>query len=74
MSGVLKRDAIVPIHCVIPEATEVKLQVDSKWVDTESYEEPILQTKTKVGSTDIIVYAKYGSGKNYDGLIKYSVQ
>jgi hypothetical protein len=72
--GILKRDAIVPIHCLIPEATTVKLQVDSKWIDTTGYDDPVFSTKTPVGSIEMTVYAKYGQKTDYDRLIRYSVQ
>ena len=74
LNGVLKRGAIVPLHCVIPGATAVQLQVDSKWIDQKGYVDPVLKMDVHVGSTDVNIYAKYGEGSSYDGLIKYSVQ
>ncbi|CAF4447036.1 unnamed protein product, partial [Rotaria socialis] len=74
LEGTLKKGAIIPFHCVIPGATEVDLQVDSKWVGVKGYEDPILKTGIAVGSKDITVYARYGQNTNYDGLIRYSVK
>ncbi|CAF2067795.1 unnamed protein product [Rotaria magnacalcarata] len=74
LEGTLKKGLIVPFHCVIPGATEVKLQVDSKWVGVKGYEDPILKTDITVGSKDVTVYVKYGQNTNYDGLIRYSVE
>ncbi|CAF3768741.1 unnamed protein product [Rotaria socialis] len=74
LEGTLKKGAIIPFHCVIPGATEVDLQVDSKWVGVKGYEDPILKTGITVGSKDITVYARYGQNTNYDGLIRYSVK
>ncbi|CAF1088149.1 unnamed protein product [Rotaria sordida] len=74
LHGVLKKDAIVPIHCVIPGATAVDLQVDSNWIETNGYEDPILKTEITVGSKDVTIYAKYGQNTSYDGLVRYSVK
>ena len=74
LNGVLKRGAIVPFHCVIPGATAVELQVDSKWIDEKGYADPVMKMNVQVGSSDVTVYAKYGESKNYTGLIKYAVQ
>ncbi|CAF3433506.1 unnamed protein product [Rotaria socialis] len=74
LEGTLKKGAIVPFHCVIPGATEVKLQVDSQLVGVKGYEDPILKTDITVGSKDVTVYVKYGQNTNYDGLIRYSVE
>jgi hypothetical protein len=74
LHGVLKKHAIVPIHCSIPEAKTVDLQVDSKWMKTKDYKDSILDTKIIVGSTDVTVCGKYGSNNNYDELIRYSVE
>jgi len=73
LNGVLKKDAIVPIHCFIPGATAVDLKVDSKWLDIKGYEDPILNTEVTVGSTDVIICAKYEQNTNYDRLVRYSV-
>ncbi|CAF4168279.1 unnamed protein product, partial [Rotaria magnacalcarata] len=52
LEGTLKKGAIIPFHCVIPGATEVDLQVDSKWVGVKGYEDPILKTDITVGSKE----------------------
>lgn len=71
-NGVLKKDAIVPIHCFIPGATTVDLHIDSKWLSIKKgYEDPILKTEVTVGSTDVIIYAKYEQNTSYDGLVRY---
>jgi hypothetical protein len=72
-NGVLKKDAIVPIHCFIPGAKTVDLKVDSKWLGIKDYEDPILKTEVTVGSTDLTIYAKYEQNTSYDGLVRYSV-
>ncbi|CAF2067776.1 unnamed protein product [Rotaria magnacalcarata] len=74
LKGTLKKGAIIPFHCVVPGATEVGLQVDSKWVGVKGYEDPILKTDLTVGSKDVTVYARYGQNTDYDGLIRYSVK
>ncbi|CAF1235375.1 unnamed protein product [Adineta steineri] len=73
-NGVLKSGTIVPIKCFIPGAKDIGLQVDSKWVETNEYENSILKTQVTVGSKDVTIYAKYGQDTKYDGLIKYSVE
>jgi hypothetical protein len=42
LDGILKEGAVVPFHCVIPDAIDVNLQVDSKWLKSEGYTNPIL--------------------------------
>jgi hypothetical protein len=74
LNGVLKKGAIVPIHCVIPGATDVDLQVDSNWVKVKGYEDSVLKTEITVGSRDVTIYAKYGQNTNYSGLVRYSVE
>ncbi|CAF3039980.1 unnamed protein product [Rotaria sp. Silwood2] len=74
LDGVLKKGSIVPIHCIVPGATEVNLTVDSQWLNSEGYTDPILQRQITVGSSDVVIYAKYGQKPNYDGLVKYIVQ
>ncbi|CAF1314943.1 unnamed protein product [Adineta ricciae] len=73
LSGILEKNAVVPFKCVIPDAKDVKLQIDSHWIDTEGYRDSIFQTEVKIGSKDVVIYAKYEEGNNYDALIKYSV-
>ncbi|CAF1407062.1 unnamed protein product [Adineta steineri] len=73
-NGVLKSDTIVPIKCYIPGAKHIKLQVDSKWVETNEYEDSILKTQVTVGSKDVTIYAKYGQDTKFNGLIQYSVE
>ncbi|CAF2692906.1 unnamed protein product [Rotaria sp. Silwood2] len=74
LHGTLKRDAILPIHCVIPGADDVDLQVDSQWMKAKGYEDPVLRTEIKVGSKDVTIYAKYKQNTSYDGLVRYSVE
>lgn len=73
LNGILKKEAIVPIHCFIPGAIAAGIQVDSKWVSLEDYKDSILKTEITVGSTDVTIYAKYEENKSYDGLVRYSV-
>jgi hypothetical protein len=74
LDGVLKRDAPIPIHCVIPGATDVNLMVDSKWLKSEGYRDPILRRQITVGSKEVTIYARYGQNSDYNGLVKYTVQ
>jgi hypothetical protein len=74
IDGILKKGSVVPIHCVIPGATDVNLTVDSEWLKSEGYKDPILQRQVTVGSKEVTIYAKYGEKSSYDGLVKYTVQ
>ncbi|CAF3958532.1 unnamed protein product, partial [Rotaria sp. Silwood1] len=74
LDGILKKGSVVPINCVIPGATDVNLTVDSQWLESEGYRDPILQREITVGSKDVAIYAKYGQKPDYDGLVKYTVQ
>ncbi|CAF3432297.1 unnamed protein product [Rotaria sp. Silwood1] len=74
LDGILKKGSVVPIHCVIPGATDVNLTVDSQWLESEGYRDPILQREITVGSKEVLIYAKYKQKSSYDGLVKYTVQ
>ncbi|CAF1192932.1 unnamed protein product [Adineta steineri] len=74
LDGILKKGSVVPIHCVIPNALEVRLKVDSEWITSEGYTNPILQRQLNVGSKEITIYAKYEEGLSYTGLVKYTVE
>ena len=74
MNGILKRGAVVCIHCEIPNARQVDLTIDSKWVKTEGYRNSILKRQIIVGSKEVIIYAKYDENTIYNELIKYTVQ
>ncbi|CAM4925995.1 unnamed protein product [Rotaria socialis] len=74
IDGVLKKGAVVPIECVIPGAIDVNVRVDSKWIGSEGYRDPILQRQITVGSKEVGIYAKYGETSSYNGLVKYNVQ
>ena len=74
IDGILKKGSIVPIHCIIPGAKSVNLTADSQLLAYEGYTDPILQRQIKIGSKDVIIYAKYGHNSSFDGLIKYTVQ
>ncbi|CAF1167744.1 unnamed protein product [Rotaria sordida] len=74
IDGILKKGSVVPIHCVIPGASDVNLTVDSQWLESEGYTDPILQRKITVGSKDVTIYAKYKQKSSYDGLLKYTVE
>jgi hypothetical protein len=73
-NGILKKDSIIPIDCVIPGATDVNLTDDSKLLQTEGDKDPILQRKVSVGSKEVVICGKYGEESNYPTLIKYAVQ
>jgi hypothetical protein len=74
LDGILKAGSIASIHCVIPGAIDVKLMVDSKWLESEGYTDPILQKQITVGSKELIIYARYQGDSNYHGLVKYIIQ
>ena len=74
LNGILKKGAQVPIHLLIPGATEVDVQVDSVWAKTKSYQDPIFNEVITVGSQDVTIYAKYNQGNSYSSIAKYSVQ
>jgi hypothetical protein len=74
IDGILKKGSVVPIHCIIPGATDVNFKVDSEWLKSEGYKDPILQRQVTVGSKEVTIYAKYGEKSSYDGLVKYTVQ
>jgi hypothetical protein len=74
MDGVLKKGTMVCIHCEIPNARQVDLTIDSKWVKNEGYRNSILKRQILVGSKEVIIYAKYDENTIYNELIKYTVQ
>ncbi|CAF4189861.1 unnamed protein product, partial [Rotaria sordida] len=74
VDGILKKGSVVPIHCIIPGATDVKLVVDSKWLESEGYTDPILRRQITVGSKEVVIYGQYGEEPLYNGLVKYTVQ
>ncbi|CAF3584585.1 unnamed protein product [Adineta steineri] len=74
LEGILKKGSVVPIHCVIPNALEVSLKVDSEWITNEGYTNPVLQRQLNVGSKEITIYVKYQEGLSYTGLVKYTVE
>ncbi|CAF1378502.1 unnamed protein product [Adineta steineri] len=74
LEGILKKGSVVPIHCIIPNALDVRVDVDSKRIGNEGYTNQILQKEVTVGSREITIYAKYEEGSNYTGLVKYTVE
>ena len=74
MNGVLKRNAIVPIHCLIPGASAVSVGIDGTLTKPEGYVDPVLKRQVTVGTSDVTIYAQYGNESNYQGLVRYSVQ
>ncbi|CAF4584970.1 unnamed protein product, partial [Rotaria sp. Silwood2] len=74
MDGMLTKDSVVPIHCVISGAKDVNLTINSNWIKNEGYRDPILERKITVGSTEVTIYAKCGDNTSYDSLIEYTVQ
>jgi len=74
IDGVLKRNTTVGIHCEIPDAKQVDLTIDSKWIKAEGYQDSILKRQILVGSKEVIIYAKYDEHTVYSELIKYTVQ
>ncbi|CAF3989967.1 unnamed protein product, partial [Rotaria sp. Silwood1] len=57
MDGILKKDSVVPIHCVISGAKDVNLTINSNCIKNEGYRDPILERKIVVGSTAGTIYA-----------------
>jgi hypothetical protein len=74
IDGILKNGSIVSIHCVIPGAIDVNLKVDSNWLKSEGYRDPILQRQITVGSKEVTIYAKYEEKSSYNALLKYTTQ
>jgi hypothetical protein len=74
MDGILKKGSIIEIHCVIPRAMDVNVTVDSEWLESEGYTDPILRRQIKVGSKDVTIHAKFEKQSNYDALITYIVR
>jgi hypothetical protein len=74
INGILKRNTTVCIHCEIPDARQVDLTIDSKWIKTEGYQNSILKRQILVGAKEVIIYAKYDENTVYSELIKYTVQ
>ena len=70
----LKRGSLTLIHCRIPGATDVNVQIDSNWDEKGGYHDPFYKKPVKVGSKTVTVYAKYGHKSRYDGLFKYTVR
>jgi hypothetical protein len=50
------------------------LKVDSNWLNSEGYRDPILQRQITVGSKEVTIYAKYEEKSSYNGLLKYITQ
>ena len=73
-NGILKKDSILPIHCIIPGATSVTVSIDSNPPRAEGYNDSILQRQITVGSEQVNIYAKYGQDPHYTTIIKYSVE
>jgi hypothetical protein len=70
MDDILKKDSVVPIHCVISSAKYVNLTIDSNWIKNQGYRDSILERKITVGSKEVTIYANCGEKTSYDGLIK----
>ncbi|UJR19899.1 hypothetical protein I4U23_023032 [Adineta vaga] len=74
INGILKKGTTIPIHCMIPDVTDVNLTIDSKWAKVEGYQNPDFKRTVTVGSKEITIYAKYEEDSNYQALVKYSVK
>ncbi|CAF0891360.1 unnamed protein product [Adineta steineri] len=74
LDGILKNGSVVPISCVIPDATGVDIKVDSEWLPTEGYTSPNLERQITVGSKEVLIFVKYDQGANYLNIIKYTVE
>ncbi|CAF0914554.1 unnamed protein product [Adineta steineri] len=74
LDGILKNGSVVPISCVIPDATGVDIKVDSEWLPTEGYTNPNLERQITVGSKEVLIFVKYDQGANYLNIIKYTVE
>ena len=74
INGVMKKNSVVPIHCLIPDAVDVNLQVDSKWATAEGYRDSVLKRDIAVGERNVTIYAKFGDKLTYDGLVKYTIE
>ena len=47
--GTLKRGSLTFIHCMIPGATDVDIQIDSNWDEKGDYNDPFYKNTVKVG-------------------------
>jgi hypothetical protein len=74
IDGILKKGSIVPIHCVIPDAIDVTVAVDSKLLESGGYSNPIFKRQVTVGSNSVMICANYGRKSGYDGLVQYTVR
>ena len=74
LNGILEKNSVVPLHCIIPGATAVLVTVDSRNLRSEGYNDPVFQREITVGSQEVSIYAKYGQSPSYTCLIKYTVQ
>ena len=72
--GILKRNSILPFHCLIPGATSILVTVDSKQISSTGYNDPVFKQEITVGSTDVTIDAIYGDNNYSTSLIQYSVQ
>jgi hypothetical protein len=59
---------------VIPGAIDVNLTIDSNWLKSEGYRDPILQRQINVGWKEVTIYARYEEKSNFNGLLKYTTQ
>ena len=74
LQGIIKKGAVVPIHCVVPGANDVAVAIDSKLVESDGYSDPIFKRKVTAGSENVMICAKYGQDSSYKTLVKYNVQ
>ena len=74
LDGILKRNSLVTFHCEIPNAKQVDLTIDSKWIKSDGYLNSIFRKEILIGNKEVILYAKYDDTTVYTELIKYIVQ
>jgi hypothetical protein len=74
LDGILKKDSILPIHCMVPDAIDVNVIVDSQSLKSTGYSNSVLHRQIKVGSNNVVICAKYDQTSDYDALVQYTVQ
>ncbi|CAF1165088.1 unnamed protein product [Adineta ricciae] len=63
--GPLKQNFPVLIHCIVPDAVDVDVMIDSNWSRSQDYHDPIFKKIVTVGSKEVEVLGKYAQQNTY---------
>ena len=74
LNGRLKKGSHVSIHCALPGAELIQLNIDSERIRSNDYLDPIFQSDIVVRSEEVIIYAKYIGNAHFTSLIRYLVE